>query len=105
MIISLREAMTRVGEKQAMSGKEFCDKYRLSMLETNIRHGNGQACLFDADDVDNIAEKLQEIQNAQGKVYLKDEQVTRTEFLDAVLRVERKIDRLLRAFDLPDHDS
>ena len=105
MIISLQEAMNRVGERQAMSGKRFCEKYTLSMLETNIKHGNGKACLFDSGDVDAVVEAIKSAQESQGKAYISGVQVSRTEFLDAILRVEKKIDRLLNAFDLPVHDS
>ena len=103
MIISLEEAAELMKEKAAMSGDAFAKKYRLEMLPTNIRHGNGRACLFVKEEVLRRAAELGRdgIPTAEEYNY-----IGQMEYLVSRINgLERKINRILSAFDLPVDDA
>ena len=103
MIICLEEAAELMKEKSAASGEAFAKKYNLEMLPTNIRHGKGRACLFVKQEVLKRAAELNRdgMPTAEEYNYL-----GQMEYLvSRITELERKINRVLLAFDLPVDES
>ena len=107
MIISLNDARSMLGERTNMKGDEFCNKYGLAPVESNIKMGRGRVWLFDETEV---LEKQRDIAKERvGTAGIDDTPYPVGNALDYLCRqiniVERKLDRLLDAFDLPKHDA